>query len=118
MTSEDDTSHGDATTEVSRARRVRFVTAACLSIALAIVLYAALRVGQVLVVREPDPATALYDAHVGYFWRILTAGYGAGLLAPICFFVVEAAPLRAARAVAPAMALSASVLLLRSIFAP
>ncbi len=118
MTAETEATERDATTDGANAGRARLVTTACLSLSLTVVLYAGLRIGQVIVTREPDPATALYDAHVGYFWRILTAGYGAGLLAPVCFFFVEVAPLRAARAVAPAVALSASVLLLQSIFAP
>ena len=50
-------------------------------------LYAALRIGQVALFREPDPTEALFNVHSGYFWRIWTAIYGAGLLAPLFYWL-------------------------------
>lgn len=50
-------------------------------------LYAALRIGQVALLHEAAPTEALFDVHSGYFWRIWTAVYGGGLLAPLFYWL-------------------------------
>jgi hypothetical protein len=47
----------------------------------AMVFYAAIRIGQVIFVPEPNPAIAMAGLHSGYFWRLWIAGYGGGFVA-------------------------------------
>lgn len=53
----------------------------------AVGLYAALRIGQVALFPQPNQADVLFDVHSGYFWRIGTSVYGAGLLAPLFYWL-------------------------------
>jgi hypothetical protein len=50
--------------------------AACLA---AVALYALLRIAQFYVFPEPNPATVIWSAHAGYFWRSWTVAYAGGM---------------------------------------
>ncbi len=50
----------------------------------AVGLYAVVRLIQAVLYKEPNPATVIWSAHAGYFWRVWTvcyAGVMAGFLA-------------------------------------
>ena len=89
-----------------------------LTLLVAACLYPLLRAGQVLFFPEPDPAAALYDVHAGYFWRILIAAYGAGLLAPLLFWFVRRAPERATRLLPPLVTIAAALLVAQAVLLP
>ena len=83
----------------------------------AIAGYAVVRVVQHLLFPEPDPAALVWSAHAGFFWRVWTVAYAGGMAA----FAVFVAPHRtglAARALAPGIAVAASLLVLQTIFFP
>ena len=99
----------------------RAITTAAVSIAWGLVVavggYAVARVVQRLVSTEPDPATLVWSAHAGFFWRSWTVAYAGGMAA----FVVLVAPHRsgaAARALAPGIAIAAGLLVLQTLFFP
>ena len=79
--------------------------------------YAVVRAIQHFMFTEPDPATLVWSAHAGFFWRAWTVAYAGGM----AVFVVLAAPRRsaaAARALPPAIATAAGLLALQTLFFP
>ncbi|MCL2776419.1 MAG: hypothetical protein FWD73_00335 [Polyangiaceae bacterium] len=60
---------------IDESRGIRVALAGIAALTATSALYSALRMGQALVFREPDPALVLYSAHAGYFWRAWTAAY-------------------------------------------
>ena len=97
------------------------ITTGAVSIAWGLVItvggYAVVRTGQHLLFTEPDPAALIWSAHAGFFWRAWTVAYAGGMAA----FAVLVAPHRtglAARALAPGIAVAASLLVLQTIFFP
>jgi hypothetical protein len=81
-------------------------------------IYAALRTGQRIFAREPNPATALYDTHSGYFWRILIALYAAGMLAPLLFWLARRHFTGAARALPALVAITSAVVVVQALLVP
>jgi hypothetical protein len=55
----------------------------------AVVLYAALRLVQARLFPEADPATIIWSAHAGYFWRCWTAGYAGALVGFLAYGAAE-----------------------------
>jgi hypothetical protein len=51
--------------------------------------YAVLRAYEVLFKSEPNPATVVWSAHVGVFWRVGIAGYVAGMVAPLAYLAAS-----------------------------
>lgn len=100
-----------------------FVRAGALALAWGLVVtvgaYAVVRSIQHFVFPEPDPVTAAWSAHAGFFWRAWTVAYLGGI-ASFVVLVVARGPLRlaAARALAPAIAVAAGLLALQSAFLP
>ena len=50
-------------------------------------VYAVLCVWDALSGREVNPATAPVSIHIAMFWRLATAAYAAGMVAPIAYLV-------------------------------
>jgi len=105
----------------ARAVKTAALTTGAVSIAWGLVVtvggYAVVRAVQHFVYAEPDPATLVWSAHAGFFWRAWTVAYAGGMAA----FAVLVAPHRtglAARALAPGIAVAASLLVLQTIFFP
>jgi len=65
-----------------RARLALAFQGACVT---AVGLYAVLRMAQKALWSEPNPATILWSAHAGYFWRVWTVSY-AGVMAGFVAF--------------------------------
>jgi hypothetical protein len=107
----------------STARKVRSpaIATGAVSIAWGLVVtvgsYAVVRAVQHFVFTEPNPATLVWSAHAGFFWRGWTVAYAGGMAA----FALLVAPHRsglAARALATGVAIAASLLVLQAIFFP
>jgi hypothetical protein len=89
--------------------------AACVS---TVAFYAGLRLVQAKLFPEPNPATIVWSAHAGYFWRCLTVSY-AGVM---CGFLAYAGARRHAelvmRGLATAMTVAVTILVFQSLFVP
>jgi hypothetical protein len=81
-------------------------------------VYSLTRAVQSWFVAEPDPATVMWSAHAGFFWRALTAGYAGGMAAFVIFIAIRGREHAAARALAPAIAVAAAVLTLQGLLLP
>ena len=80
--------------------------------------YAITRAIQHFVFPEPDPATVMWSAHAGFFWRVWTVAYAGGIAAFVAWIVARARRAAAARALAPAVVVAAALLVLQSAFLP
>jgi hypothetical protein len=87
-------------------------------IVVAVTGYAVLRGVQFFVYPDPNPATLVWSAHSGFFWRCWTVGYAGCLAAFIAFLATWRTPDGAARALAPALAVSGILLGLQSLVFP
>ena len=70
--------------------RQRLVLAALSACVVAVLVYAATRAAQALFTPEPNPATIIWSAHAGYFWRAITSAYAAGAVAFAAFLHARA----------------------------
>jgi hypothetical protein len=80
--------------------------------------YAIVRALQFFLYPDPNPATLVWSAHAGYFWRVWTVTYAGGMAAFIAFPLVRRCPEAAVRALAPAIAGAGALLLLQVVFLP
>ncbi len=65
--------------------------------------------------REPNPATVIWSAHAGYFWRVLIVSYAGGMAAVMTWAAASAAPDRVARLLPSAVAVAAALILLQGL---
>ncbi len=105
---------------MSRRRAVLLLgcVSAVWGLAVAVGGYAVLRVVQSLVYPDPNPATLVWSAHSGYLWRIGTVAYAAGIASFVAFLLARRRLDRAARALVPAVAVAAAMLVLQALFVP
>ena len=89
--------------------------AGCVS---AVALYAILRALQLVFFSEPNPATVIWSAHAGYFWRVLIVSYAGGMAAMMAWNAAESAPARVARFLASAVVVAAALILLQGVLLP
>jgi hypothetical protein len=80
--------------------------------------YAVVRAIQRVIGTAPDPAAIAWSVHAGFFWRVWTVAYLGGFAAFVAFLVARGRPLAAARALAPAIAVAATLLALQAAFLP
>jgi hypothetical protein len=80
--------------------------------------YALVRALQFFVYPDPNPATLVWSAHAGYFWRALTVAYAGGIAAFVAFPILRTRPEPGVRALAPAIAVAGTLLLLQVLFFP
>jgi hypothetical protein len=81
-------------------------------------IYAAVRAIQFFVYPDPNPAALVWSAHAGYFWRCWTCAYAGVIAAFIAYLVVRPHPAGALRALAPAVAIAAGLLIVQVAFLP
>jgi hypothetical protein len=91
------------------------VAAACTT---ATGLYALLRITQLFVSQEPDPALVIWSEHAGFFWRSLTACYVAGMVAFGVWLLAETRAREIARWLAPAIFVAAALATAQGLLAP
>jgi hypothetical protein len=102
--------------------RTEFSIAAAVSLAwgllIAVGAYAAVRAIQFFLYPDPNPATLVWSAHAGYFWRAWTVGYAGGMATFIAFPLVRGDLARSARALVPAVGVATALLALQALFFP
>jgi hypothetical protein len=103
---------------VSRPQEVAVAASVAWGVVVAVSGYAVLRGIQFFVYPDPNPATLVWSAHSGFFWRCWTVGYAGCLASFIAFLALRNHPDRAARGLAPALAASAILLGLQSLVLP
>jgi len=81
-------------------------------------MYAVTRSVQRFVFPEPEPATVMWSAHAGFFWRVWTVIYAGGFAAFVAWLAARGHRLAAARALAPAIVVAAALLALQTTFLP
>ena len=107
-------------------RRVRLAVAVAWGLVFATGAYAIVRAAQSL---ASPPSAATHDGaapgalvnwgvHAGFFWRSWTVGYAGGLAAFVVFLAARDRTEMAGRALAPAIAIAAALLVIQSVFLP
>ena len=106
---------------MSRAKNDTAVTGAIAlawGLVVAVGAYAVVRAIQRGLGTAPDPAAIAWSIHAGFFWRVWTVAYLGGFAAFVAFLVGQRRPLATARALAPAIAVAATLLALQAAFLP
>ena len=98
--------------------RLAAAVAACWGAVVAVAAYAVVRGIQFFVYPDPNPATLVWSAHAGFFWRCWTCAYAGGFAAFVAFLVARGRPEAAARTLAPAIAVAAAMLAAQTAILP
>ena len=80
--------------------------------------YGALRALQYVLFPEANPATIVWSAHAGYFWRMLIVTYCGGMAAIVAFLVARSDVDRAVKGLLPALTVSAAILTAQGLLLP
>jgi hypothetical protein len=103
---------------VTPTTRVAAAVAAGWGAVVAVAAYAVVRGIQFFVYPDPNPATLVWSAHAGFFWRCWTCAYAGGFAAFIAYLMARARPEGAARTLAPAVAVAAAMLAAQTAILP
>ncbi len=98
--------------------RVSLTVSTAWGLLVSIAAYAILRAVQALLFPAPDPARLVWSAHAGFFWRAWTVTYAGGMATFVTLALVRGQTERAARALAPAVVVAATLIALQSVFFP
>jgi hypothetical protein len=98
--------------------RTRLALAAMSACVTATALYAVVRGVQWVLVREPNPATVIWSAHAGYFWRMLTVVYAGGMAGMLGWLEAGRDPVRMARALAVGVVIAGLLLAAQGVLLP
>jgi hypothetical protein len=96
----------------------RLVLAGAAAGVVAVALYAVMRTVQFFVAPDPNPATVIWSAHAGYFWRALTVAYAS---VAIGFVIHQIAPRREEKLAAilvPAVSIAIVLAVAQALFFP
>jgi hypothetical protein len=97
---------------------IRLALSAMAGCVCAVAFYALLRGLQMLLFKEPNPATVIWSAHAGYFWRALIVTYAGGMASILTWLAAGRAPERVARALVPAVVVAGVLILLQGALLP
>ncbi len=84
----------------------------------AVAAYGIVRAIQFFVYPDPNPATLVWSAHAGFFWRCWTCAYAGALAAFIAYVGAKRSPAKAARSLVGAIAVAGAILALQTAFLP
>lgn len=98
--------------------RLAAAIAACWGFVVSVGSYAVVRAIQFFLYPDPNPATLVWSAHAGFFWRCWTCAYAGGIASFIAFLVIRANPAKALRTLPPAIAITAAMLALQTAILP
>ncbi|MGD0527412.1 MAG: hypothetical protein ABSE49_19885 [Polyangiaceae bacterium] len=82
----------------------------CWGCIVAVGAYAIVRFIQFFLYPDPNPATLVWSAHAGFFWRCWTCAYAGGLAAFVAFLFTRQGIERSAAGLAPAIAIVAALM--------
>ena len=111
----DEASDGELAVERTSVRVALAAVAACTT---SVALYALLRIVQMLLFPEPDPALVLWSEHAGYFWRAWTALYAGGMAGFVAYVASARHAARTARVLATAVVASAVAIAAQGVLIP
>ncbi len=103
---------------MNRERVVAAGVALAWGMAAAVAAYALVRTVQFFLYPDPNPATLVWSAHAGFFWRCWTCAYAGGIAAFVAFLLVRAHPARALRTLPAAIAVAAAMLAVQTAVLP
>jgi hypothetical protein len=89
--------------------------AACLS---AVGLYGVLRIVQAHLFPEANPATVIWSAHAGYYWRCLTVTYAGVMVGFLAYGAAKWSPEKVARTLVHALPVVVAVILYQGLMVP
>jgi hypothetical protein len=81
-------------------------------------LYPMLRAIQYVLFPEANPATVVWSAHAGYFWRVIIVGFAAGMTAFVTFMIARRDPDHATRGLLPALTVAAAAIVAQGALLP
>jgi hypothetical protein len=84
----------------------------------AVGLYGLVRGIQFLAFREPNPATIIWSAHAGYFWRIWIVSYAGGMASILAWTFAGRDPARVARVLLGAVSVATGLIVLQGLLLP
>jgi|HubBroStandDraft_1064217.scaffolds.fasta_scaffold555890_2 choline-glycine betaine transporter len=84
----------------------------------AVGLYAILRMVQSMLFKEPNPATVIWSAHAGYFWRAWTVSYAGVMAGFIAFTAAKQHEDRVCRGLNAALLVAGALILYQGLFVP
>jgi hypothetical protein len=91
---------------------------ACWGLVVAVGAYAVVRAIQFFLYPDPNPATLVWSAHAGFFWRCWTCAYAGGIAAFVAYLFTQARIERSIAALGPAVAVVAIMLALQVAILP
>ncbi len=100
------------------AARHRLALAAAWALVVAVFSYGVLRVLQLRLFPEANPATIVYSAHAGYFWRIWIVLYTSGAAGFVVFWLAKTRSETVAKWLKTAVIISAATITLQSLLFP
>jgi hypothetical protein len=103
---------------VKQATWVAAGVASVWGLVVAVGAYAIVRGIQFFLYPDPNPATLVWSAHAGFFWRAWTCAYAGGIAAFVAFLFARTRVEGAARALVPAIGLAAALLALQTAVFP
>ena len=77
-----------------------------------------MRIVQAHLFPEANPATIIWSAHAGYFWRAWTVAYAGAMGGFAAFAAARRSPVRAARALRGAVVVASLIILYQGLFVP
>jgi hypothetical protein len=86
--------------------------------AVAVGAYAVVRGIQFFLYPDPNPATLVWSAHAGFFWRCWTCAYAGGLATFVAYLFARARPAGALRTLPGAIAVVTVLLALQTALLP
>jgi hypothetical protein len=84
----------------------------------AVAAYGIVRAIQFFIYPDPNPATLVWSAHAGFFWRCWTCAYAGSLAALIAFVAARRNVGGAARSLVAAVAVAGALLSIQTAFFP
>jgi hypothetical protein len=98
--------------------RQAIVVAAVNAILAIVATYAVLRVCDVFLKDEPDPATVVWSVHIAMFWRLGIGIYVAGMVAFAVFLLARANLVVATRVTMALVPIVGALIALQGVFLP
>jgi hypothetical protein len=97
---------------------IRVALGAMTACVVAVGLYGLVRGLQLMIFPEPNPATVIWSAHAGYFWRAWIVSYAGGMAGLIAWKAAGRDAARVARVLAEGVLVAAALIFAQGMFLP